>query len=234
MKTKEVADICGVTEELVKKIHSQIQREEWKEEDELLENEDKLKERMGIFGQVSIEDIAKEIAYNFDEVKSLPEYKELINLINVSLLDCDINEYFINFDLARSKYIREHFQSLLKKYTKKWTSISNFEKSTKGEEKEKHSFVYIATCKSTPGLYKIGKSNNLKTRESTLKCGNLYLTLEYSSILSTEEAAYKFEKYLHKVFSNKRVDREWFQLSNEDLDLLTSLFSFRKSIESNL
>ena len=55
LKTKEVADICGVTEELVERIRKQIWREELEEENELLENEDKLKKRMDRFGQVSID-----------------------------------------------------------------------------------------------------------------------------------------------------------------------------------
>ena len=229
LKTKEVADICGVTEELVERIRKQIWREELEEENELLENEDKLKKRMDRFGQVSIEDIAEVLVHNFDEVKSLPEYKELVNLINVRLLDCEINDYFVNFDIAKSKYIRDHFQSLQKKYLR---PLFNFAESTKGEKKEKHSFVYIATCSSTPGLYKIGKTNNLKTRESALRCGNIYLTLEYTSLLSTEKDSCRLEKYLHQVFSDKRVDREWFQLTDEDLNLLTNLFSFTKSIQS--
>ena len=59
-------------------------------------------------------------------------------------------------------------------------------------------------------LYKIGKCKNFKTRFSTLNTSNLNLELVFL-------LHYIPEKDLHKSFKSKRISKEWFDLTQEDL-----------------
>lgn len=93
-----------------------------------------------------------------------------------------------------------------------------------------NSFVYLATSKSTPGIYKIGKSNDLTVRESSLRCGNIYLDIVANSELLSEEEAYKLESKLHRLFNHLNVDREWFKLGLNELETLKYDYNFRWQI----
>jgi Meiotically up-regulated gene 113 len=68
--------------------------------------------------------------------------------------------------------------------------------------------TYLILDKSTK-LYKIGKTKNIKKRLSTLSTSNLNLEL----ILTTELE----EKLLHRIFKHKRVQKEWFIISEDDI-----------------
>lgn len=68
--------------------------------------------------------------------------------------------------------------------------------------------TYLILDKATK-LYKIGKTKDIKKRLSTLSTSNLNLEL----ILTTELE----EKLLHRIFKHKRVQKEWFILSEEDI-----------------
>ena len=75
------------------------------------------------------------------------------------------------------------------------------------------------------GTYvKIGKSNNVTTRLSILNTGNAAtLTLLGYILQESEEAAFKLEKELHKVYEKSKVKGEWFNLSEVDtLNLQTN------------
>ena len=75
------------------------------------------------------------------------------------------------------------------------------------------------------GTYvKIGKSNNVINRLSILNTGNAdTLTLLGYILQESEEAAFKLEKELHKVYEKSKVKGEWFNLSEIDtLNLQTN------------
>ena len=75
------------------------------------------------------------------------------------------------------------------------------------------------------GTYvKIGKSNNVINRLSILNTGNAAtLTLLGYILQESEEAAFKLEKELHKVYEKSKVKGEWFNLSEIDtLNLQTN------------
>jgi len=67
-------------------------------------------------------------------------------------------------------------------------------------------------------LYKIGRSNNPKKRLSNIKVGNIDISLVCYGLGVSE-------KKLHKLYSEKRVDGEWFDLSKNDVNNITHLIS---------
>lgn len=80
-------------------------------------------------------------------------------------------------------------------------------------------FVYV--LKNDEGFYKIGYSKNVKKRIKELETansGNLYLIKEFK----TKYAA-KIEARLHSYFKFQQINREWFDLSIEDLNKILEL-----------
>lgn len=71
------------------------------------------------------------------------------------------------------------------------------------------------------GYTKIGKSIDPKRRERGFKCSNLAIELRYvcNSNVETE---------LHQKFADKRVDREWFNLTDEDIMYICRNYNFTK------
>lgn len=69
------------------------------------------------------------------------------------------------------------------------------------------------------GHIKIGKSINPKKRLRGLMCANPAITLRYICELDVEDN-------LHTKYAEKRVDREWFDLSQEDIDYICRNYNF--------
>ncbi len=65
------------------------------------------------------------------------------------------------------------------------------------------------------GVHKIGKSINPQVRERTLQ--SEVPTIELIHVIDED-----IEKHLHEKFSAKRIRGEWFNLSNNDLNYITS------------
>jgi len=67
-------------------------------------------------------------------------------------------------------------------------------------------------------LHKIGKTKDVTKRVDSFKCGNPYI-----EHVKTIEGNY--ESYLHTVYKSKRVKREWFNLTSDDLEAIDSLIA---------
>jgi hypothetical protein len=92
--------------------------------------------------------------------------------------------------------------------------------------KLKHTFIYLMIDKNT-GLYKIGRSNKPYCREKTLQSEKptIELLFFYNGISSDENI-------IHKIFSEKRVRGEWFNLNANDI--LTFKQYFNDGMETTL
>jgi len=92
--------------------------------------------------------------------------------------------------------------------------------------KLKHTFIYLMIDKNT-GLYKIGRSNKPYCREKTLQSEKptIELLFFYNGISSDENI-------IHKIFSEKRVRGEWFNLNANDI--LTFKQYFNDAMETTL
>lgn len=90
------------------------------------------------------------------------------------------------------------------------------------EVKKHHGNIYL--CVSANGLYKIGRTRNIKSRLGGL---NRDIPIEVQLIHSFQSDAYELaELFLHKKFTNERVKFEWFQLSPEQAGWICALKDF--------
>jgi predicted GIY-YIG superfamily endonuclease len=88
-------------------------------------------------------------------------------------------------------------------------------------KKPKKGFIYILKCNAT-GHYKIGSTKNISNRIKQLKTANS--SIELIKTYPVENIS--VEKELHAVFENQNINREWFELDQDDLD---SIDEFMKS-----
>ena len=70
------------------------------------------------------------------------------------------------------------------------------------------------------GLYKIGLAKNVDRRVSDFQLSNPTLTL-----VTSYPGTYRDEKKLHELFSHLSVGREWFRLSEQELNQFHNYFS---------
>lgn len=68
------------------------------------------------------------------------------------------------------------------------------------------------------GLVKIGKTSNMKKRLTTMRTSNLNLTLLFV-------LPYDLEGELHLLFKDKRIEREWFKLTFDDMRGVIELYN---------
>lgn len=88
--------------------------------------------------------------------------------------------------------------------------------------KREENMEYIYLIKEGNNI-KIGSSNNPEKRLNTLKSGNsndLSMLYKFESL-----NAKKDEKFLHKFFSSKRINGEWFALSLTDIKYIKEYFT---------
>lgn len=80
-----------------------------------------------------------------------------------------------------------------------------------------HGVVYLYKAED---YYKIGRSNNVERRDKEIKL-QLPFKVELIHTIETYDPP-KIEKYWHSHFKSKRLNGEWFQLSNSDVRFFKS------------
>jgi len=76
-------------------------------------------------------------------------------------------------------------------------------------------YLYLIKCHK---YYKIGVAFDIENRLNSLQCGNPY---KLDLIIAVKNPDSKeLEEILHKKFEDKRVRREWFELSQKDVDFI--------------
>ena len=84
------------------------------------------------------------------------------------------------------------------------------------------SVVYIALCTHC-NAYKIGTTNNLSSRTKSLRSTNPYILILYVT-----SGYYLMEAHFHRLFADKKINGEWFNLNNSDMQILIEGFEFKK------
>lgn len=92
--------------------------------------------------------------------------------------------------------------------------------SEPAESPKKMTHIYLMKNERN-GLVKIGKSISPKFRERTLQSQEPEISMIFVSCLCEEI----IEKDLHEKFSEKRVRGEWFNLTDDDILLITTKIS---------
>ena len=79
-------------------------------------------------------------------------------------------------------------------------------------------YIYLIKCNN---FYKIGHTFNLDSRLNTFQTGNPYALEIYLAIKHPK--AVEIEYYLQEIFIKKKVKREWFEFSEEDIIKIKNL-----------
>ena len=74
---------------------------------------------------------------------------------------------------------------------------------------------YVYILKADNGAYKIGRTNNPKSRRQTFGV-ELPFDVEYEVVIKTDDM-YQLERDLHREYRHKHIRAEWFALSVEDI-----------------
>lgn len=83
----------------------------------------------------------------------------------------------------------------------------------------KHGYIYL--IQSVTGAYKIGRTKNPDDRIKTFSV-KLPFEVEYVCVVETENMYY-LERELHRQFDTKRINGEWFKLSENDVSAIKAL-----------
>jgi predicted GIY-YIG superfamily endonuclease len=88
----------------------------------------------------------------------------------------------------------------------------------------KPGYIYIVECE---GLYKIGITKNVKKRISGMTTGNPFEIQVIKARIV--QACRENEKMMHNKFRCKNKSGEWFDLSDNDLELASKMIDKMKS-----
>lgn len=88
-------------------------------------------------------------------------------------------------------------------------------------KKQKKVFKTYLVKDNTTNLYKIGKATDPEKRVNALKVAN-------TNIVLYAVCENNVEYILHKEYHDKQVTREWFRLSNLDVDTIIEKYHFQK------
>lgn len=83
----------------------------------------------------------------------------------------------------------------------------------------KYEHISILGSGNIDGYIKIGKTNNIDKRENTIRTGNI----DFKIIAFVGR---DIENELHSKFEIKRMEREWFHLSDNDIDNIINEYGF--------
>ena len=82
---------------------------------------------------------------------------------------------------------------------------------------------YVYFIRGGDGTYKIGHTNNMRRRVAQLRSKYPHKSMEPALVIRAADR-YKTETQLHRRFSPKRVEDEWFALDESDVDAIRSRF----------
>jgi hypothetical protein len=83
--------------------------------------------------------------------------------------------------------------------------------------------LYIITAKEFDGIYKIGITNDINSRLSSMQTGCPYNLFAFKAYETKAPAT--IEKMLHIFFNKKHVRGEWFRLDEKDLQYIDDALS---------
>lgn len=126
---------------------------------------------------------------------------EFFNLISVF-------EYFNNINnLSIGHVITKIYKDFVYLYDMSFDILDN-----------KVVYIYLGSG-NIDGYIKIGKTNNIDKRENTIRTGNI----DFKIIAFVGR---DIENELHSKFEIKRMEREWFHLSDNDIDNIINEYGF--------
>jgi len=148
-----------------------------------------------------------------DDLKMLLEGSEL-KRTHAAFKDLDFSEADEAYTAALLAEVERREQKALLDESKRAKQLEREQKAYPG---------YVYLIQSPTGAYKIGRTKNPDDRMKTF---GIQLPFEVQFVHLIETAnMYKLERSLHKKFSSKRVNGEWFQLVPEDIEFIKGITS---------
>lgn len=122
----------------------------------------------------------------------------------------DIGKNLIKFAKLHNNQEIERYNNKRKKEF--YNQIISWVKTPKEKPK---GYIYIMEC---GGKYKIGLSKDVERRKKELDKRPFAVNIVYKSPLI--EDIYEIEKELHYRFENKKINGEWFNIDNNDIEFI--------------
>jgi hypothetical protein len=155
----------------------------------------------------------------------------LISNFNLNKFITDQNDYLIfnngKYNFLPRKEVIEEVITLLKNTLDDYEPLFDIFKLPVNKEEEitdpiktKEGFVYLLFCSRTK-FYKIGRARDVYKRLSQLKTANPCIELVSCAYV---EDMVRMENKLHSVFSDLNVDREWFNLTSNEVQIINDFF----------
>lgn len=91
----------------------------------------------------------------------------------------------------------------------------------KPSPRSRHGYVYLV--RSASSAYKIGRTRNPEDRQRTFGI-QLPFEVDFIAIIETEDM-YALERKLHNRFADRRLNGEWFNLTEADVEFIKGLAS---------
>ena len=124
----------------------------------------------------------------------------------------DIGQNLIKFAKKNKESIKKVNQIRKQEFEQSWGS---YLKKSKPKPKGQ---IYIMEC---GGYYKIGVSKNIKQRQKQLNKRPFKVNIIYKSPIN--EDYYSMEKELHTQYDDKRINGEWFNLNQNDIETIKTI-----------
>ena len=119
----------------------------------------------------------------------------------------------ICFDAKKRRYFWYYYNKFYS--TTEDLTLDDFSTSYSNRMSRKSTHVYLIKQENS-NMYKIGITNNVKKRTSSIQTSNPNpLFLEHSGKVSN---AKELERKLHSHFKRQKINREWFRLDTPDVD----------------
>ena len=129
----------------------------------------------------------------------------------------DIPEFFRSY--LSSEVLSAYFLATSPELLRAEISKAAAKKAVKPTPKPKPGYVYL--LKGPSGYYKIGMTQNPATRRASFGV-TLPFEVEFECLIKTDDMS-GLELKLHDMYSNRRVNGEWFNLTSEDIAYIKSL-----------
>lgn len=167
------------------------------------------------------------------DIKSLATNKlvkwNLINDEGIVVLEGTLPFYFHNYSDLKSDIYKNMEQEIIQDFFASYMSLYDeirddedykVDDEAENEDRTQSSstcYVYLMVD-TTNNFHKIGISNNPKYREHTLQSDKPTIELLYAKEYPSRTIAEAFEAALHRVYANKRIRGEWFNLDAYDIE----------------